>query len=347
MIRRVSSHPLKTFTFDDPTGLALENHVAACARAGWEPVSVPWPIVDPSQYIVARIGQFPPDELAAAEAALLEDGVFADANWSREYLDREFVVDGCGILRFTSETLARTAVKFGWAVAYAAELAAPFHGDVEFAFDRTDAPATAIEHLFIALELKRRGIPVPALALRFPGEWEPAVEFAGDLAECERAIGEHAAIARFAGGHHLSIGHGEEKFAVLPALARECGNALHFKTSGVSWLVAMRTLARVEPDLLRAVLREAQEHFVFAKIGHLVSTTEDDVRFLPDVPDAELERTFLDDFRGRQLLQLTAGSIALEPVREALIKHGTLFHELVAAQLDRLLSALTATPDAT
>ena len=41
-----------------------------------------------------------------------------------------------------------------------------------------------------------------------------------------------------------------------------------------------------------------------------MATGEDDIRSLPGVEDARLEATFLDDFRGRQLLHVTARSLA-------------------------------------
>src|SRR4029077_9014092 len=106
----------------------------------------------------------------------------------------------------------------------------------------------------------------------------------------------------FAGDYRLSFSNAEEKFAVLPAIARECGELLHVRASGLAWMAAMRVVARVEPALFREVLHSAQEHFVFDKVGAAISTNEEDVRFLPEVSDAELERTFLEDARGRQLL---------------------------------------------
>ncbi len=321
----------KSFAFDDPLGLPFAEQ---CEAAGFMPVVGAWPSLDPSEYFAPHADSFSADELTAAQAALIEDGVFIVSDWPDAYLDREFAG-----LRFTHETLARAAVKFGWAVAYAAELAAGLAGDFEINFEGTSRPTTPLEHLFIAMELRRRGVPFTALALRWPGGFEAAVEFDGDVPEFERAVAEHAAVARLAGTYRLSFSQAEEKFAVLPAIGRECGELLHVKTSGLAWMAGLRTFARVEPALFREILRAAQERFAFDKVGAVISTNEEDVRFLPEVSDTELERTFLEDSRGRQLLHVAAKSQVI-----SFEKHTALHRGLFAESLTKHLAALRALP---
>ena len=197
----------------------------------------------------------------------------------------------------------------------------------------------------IAQELHRRGVAFTSLALRWPGYFEAAVDFDGDVPEFERAVAAHAAVARLAGNYRLSFSHAEEKFAVLPAIGRECGELLHVKTSGLAWLAGLRAVARTGPALFREILRAAQERFAFDKVGAAISTNEEDVRFLPEVSDAEFERTFLEDPRGRQLLHVAAKSQANDPaLRAALEKHAALHRELFAESLAKHLAALRALP---
>ena len=338
---RVSSPNVrKTIAFDDPLDFPFASVAAACEQAGFTPVAPSWPVLDPAEYVAPRTDAFSAELLAAAEAALIEDGVFTEENWAVAYLDRDF-----GGHRFTPDSLARAAVKFGWAVAYAAELSAELSGDFEINFAGTFQPTTPIEHLFIALELRRRGVSPSALALRWPGRFEAAVDFEDDASEFAQAVVAHAAVARLAGNYRLSFSHAEEKFSVLPAIGRECGERLHVKTSSLAWMAALRVVARVEPALFREILRSAQEHFVFDKVSAPIFTNEEDVRFLPEASDAELERTFLEDVRGRQLLHVTARSILGEPpladpLRAALAAHSALHHELLSASVARHLAAL-------
>ena len=332
----------KTFAFNDPLESSFAGVAAACVRAGFMPVTAGWPVLDPSEYFAHRADSFSAEELDAAQAALLEDGVFTSPDWMAVYLDREF-----GGLRFTSDSLTRAAVKYGWAVAFAAELAARVEGEFEITFAGTSQSTTPIEHLFIAFELRRRGVSPAALALRWPGRFEAAVDFEDDVAEFEQAVVAHSAVARLAGDYRLGFSHAEEKFNVLPMIGRECGERLHLKISGLRWMAALRVIARVEPALFRDILRSAQEHFAFDKVGADISTNEEDVRFLPEVSDEELERTFLEHVRGRQLLHVTAGSILREPrladpLRAALAAHSALHGELLGISFARHLAALGA-----
>ena len=333
----------KTFALDDPLDLPLGEATAACDAAGFRLVASAWPVLDPSEYLAPLADTFFQDELDAAQAALIKDGVYLSLDWKRAYLGRDFPMPDGDALRFTEQTLARAAVKFGWAIAYAAELAEGMSGDFEVDFSATPMAATPLEHLFIALGLRSRGVAFTALALRWPGRFEAAVEFEGDVAEFARAVAAHAAVARLAGNYRLSFAHAEEKFAVLPVLARECGDLLHVKTSGLAWMAGVRSLAHTEPALFWEILRAAHERFAFDKVGEPISTNEEDVRFLPEVPDADLERTFFDEPRGRQLLHVAAKSQSAA-LRAALEKHPALHRELFTESLARHLSALGLVP---
>ncbi len=329
----------KTFALDDVPGLPLAEARAACDAAGFRLVTESWPVLDPSEYLAPLADAFSADELTAAQAALIEDGVFLSLDWKAAYLGREFPMPEGEALRFHEQTLGKAAVKVGWAVAYAAELADGVSGDFEVDFSATPNATTPIEHLFIAMGLRSRGVAFTSLALRWPGTFEAAVDFEGDVAEFERAVAAHAAVARLAGNYRLSFPHAEEKFAVLPAIARECGDLLHVKTSGLAWMAGLRAIARTEPALFWEILRAAQEQFPFDKVGEPISTNEEDVRFLPEVADAELERTFFDEPRGRQLLHVAAKSQSAD-LRAALEKHATLHRELFMASLAKHLDAL-------
>jgi hypothetical protein len=133
----------------------------------------------------------------------------------------------------------------------------------------------------------------------------------------------------------LFIPHAAGKIPTLPIIATQLGSRALLDFSGLGWLEVARLLARSDGALFRRVLICAQEHFVFDKTGDL-STTEEDVRTLPDVPDHELERVFLDDPRGRQLLHVTARSIFAETaLHEPLTAFLTAAAPKIAAALAR------------
>ena len=99
---------------------------------------------------------------------------------------------------------------------------------------------------------------------------------------------------------------------------------------------ALRVVARRDASLFRELLSTAQEHFVFDKGRAVHSTSEEDIRGLPLVADTELETTFLDDPRGRQLLHVTAASVAEDhraPLTDLLASEAKLLEALVNAQV--------------
>lgn len=315
--------------------------------------------LDPSAYFVERAAELSLSELDAATAALVEDGVFL-GNWIDLYATREFPISETLSLSFDRDELRRIAVKFGWALAFAEELTAharricelrPF--EVEVSLLRSARHTTPHEHLFLALEAQRRGLPLVAIAPRLPGSWEPAAEYEDDPGELENALRIHADIAEACGPHQISIPEIEGKTEVLAMLGRGCGARLSVKTSAASALELMRVVARAAPAMFREILVLAQERFSFERQLKPVSLSEDEVRFLPDVPDAQLESVFLGDARGRQLLDVTIGSIwnsgsdlqgrlMRERLNELLSDHQALYNDFLETHLRGLASAIDA-----
>jgi tagaturonate epimerase len=334
-----------TVAFDDPFALAERRVGEVVERSGCSVESC-CVTMDRGEDIVDRAEVLSAGEIEEAISFLIEDGLLAPG-WAAGFLDREFVIDGMpDVLRFTVDSLHRAAVKFGWALGGCEKATA---AGAVFAFHRTEKSATALEHLFLGLELRRRSPQPAAIALRLPGSWEPAMDFEGDALEVERALAGHVAIARSCGTYRLSIREAAGKFSLLPVLARIGGDCLHLDLTGACWLEAMRTLARVEPLLFREVLTCAQEHFPIDASGRCRFTTEEDVRSLPLCDDAALEALFLDDPRGRQLLHVTQGSIlgdaALrERLTAALAGHADLYSRLAAECVERHLFPLHAAP---
>lgn len=338
----------------DAAGIATTGELARFATAGFTRFTL-----DPSAYFVERAAHLSVAELDAAAVALEEDGVFA-AGWSDLYAGREFPTSESWSLRFDPDELRRIAVKFGWALAFAEELSTharavcgPRPFEVEISLLRSETRTTPHEHLFVALEAQRRSLPLVAIAPHLPGSWEPVAEYADDPGELEAALQMHAAIAEACGPHQISVPEIEAKGAVLPVVGRACGARLQVKTSAASALEMLRVAARVAPQLFREILVLAQERFPFERSMRPVSVSEDEVRFLPDAADAQLESLFLGDVRGRQLLEVTIGSIwasgvdasgraMRERLGELLAGHQALYDDLLEAHLRGLLAALHA-----
>jgi hypothetical protein len=56
-------------------------------------------------------------------------------------------------------------------------------------------------------------------------------------------------------GHRLSALSGSDKLTVFPAVGKEIRGRFHLKTSGTSWLEAVRVIAACEPKDARPTKR--------------------------------------------------------------------------------------------
>jgi len=237
------------------------------------------------------------------------------------YLGKEFEItsnDEKNVLKlvFSEEDLFRSAVKYSAAIAHTARLKRRldelFKGgsyDLEISVDETNTPTKPLEHLFIALELKRLNISIQGLALRFVGRFEKAIDYIGDLEEFEKTFQYHVQIARKFGPYKLSIHSGSDKFSIYSIMGRLAGDMIHLKTAGTSYLESLRIIARHDPSLFREILHYSIQNFEKDRKTYHIST---ELSMIPDVekiPDENLEETYLDNDHGRQILHVTFGSI--------------------------------------
>jgi len=223
--------------------------------------------------------------------------------------------------------------------------------EIEVSVDETSAPTSPLEHLFIALELRRRGAPVVSLAPRFRGVFEKAVDYRDDLAEFERELRLHVAIATAVGPHKISVHSGSDKFRVYPVLGEVCGELLHVKTAGTSYLAALRVVARADPGLFSRVVRFARARYEADRATYAVSAEVAALRPPDALSPGEAEAEYLDRPAGRQVLHVTYGSL-LSPdapaeaqalkarLLDTLAENAGLHTELVAAHLGRHIAAL-------
>ena len=219
-------------------------------------------------------------------------------------------------LHFTPELLGRAAIKYGRAIAHAAEVAKaiakacagrPY--EIEVSVDETEAVTTPLEHLFCGLELKQRNVPVVSLAPRFIGEFEKGIDYRGDFARFEAQLREHVAVAKYCGPYKISVHSGSDKFSIYPIVGRVCGDLLHVKTAGTSYLEALRVVARTAPDLFGEIVEFCRGRFETDRKSYHLSTTLGEINALRRYSGVQDEALFLDERVGRQLLHVTFGSV--------------------------------------
>jgi hypothetical protein len=178
--------------------------------------------------------------------------------------------------------------------------------DFEISVDETPFPTTPENHLFFIIALGHRDIQIDALAPRFVGEFQKAIDYLGNLGDFRRQFYQHVLIARDYGNYKISIHSGSDKFSAFPPMGELAEGGLHLKTAGTSWLEAVRLIASVSPSLYREMHRWALSTFGEASKLYHVTTDLNQIPKLEELRDQELP-TLLDQNDSRQLLHITYG----------------------------------------
>ena len=316
----------------DADHLKSTGDIARCVAAGYT-----FYTFDPGEHVdstadaasVAALHQ----KFEALPWAALED---TPEDLLARYLAPQYVEGR--VIRFDGETLVRASVKYGRAVAHVARLyrhlatvGSRRTWEVEISVDETETPTTPAEHVFFATELRRLGVRWVSLAPRFVGRFEKGVDYIGDLAAFAADFATQAAIARTLGPYKLSLHSGSDKFSIYEIAARETQGLVHLKTAGTSYLEALRTVAQVQPDLLRDIYAFSLERYETDRASYHVSAELHRAPSPTNMPDTAVPM-LLDQFDARQVLHVTFGSVLTaqdpsgsrrfyERVMEVLITH--------------------------
>jgi hypothetical protein len=178
--------------------------------------------------------------------------------------------------------------------------------DFEISVDETPFPTTPENHLFFIIALNHRGVKIDALAPRFIGEFQKAIDYRGPLEDFRKQFYQHVLIAQDYGNYKISIHSGSDKFSVFPHMGKLTEGGLHLKTAGTSWLEAVRLVASVSPSLYREMHRWALAKFGEASKLYHVTTDLNRIPKLEELRDQELPN-LLDREDSRQLLHITYG----------------------------------------
>jgi hypothetical protein len=255
-------------------------------------------------------GQYVDDAAETSDAATLRirlDAFPWDALDSNPQAHQRYYVSGHG---FSEEGYQRAAVKYGLSVARVAELNAHISDrfgekvfDLEVSVDETDTATTPQQHWYIALEFHRLGVRFIGLAPRFVGHFYKGVDYVGDLAAFEEDFAAHAAIAEELGPYKLSVHSGSDKLSIYPVIEKHTPELVHIKTSGTSWLEALRIIAEYDRRLFRDILQLAAEGYETNRRSYHL---DGKVESLPEVGDEALP-TLLDDHHARQVVHVVFG----------------------------------------
>ena len=302
--------------------VATVEEAAAFATAGFT-----WFTFDLAGLVDHSAASMSLDRLDSAVVAAEDSGCYPQ-DWHGAFLDREWRTASGRVLTLADEALARTAVKFGRALAHADQLQQALRTlwigrgeppDFELGFAGARTATSPDEFLFLTLESARRGLNPVSIAPSLGFAWQPGAGFPGEIADLESQLTALGEISALASMQKTGIHDAAGKSGILPFARRVLGDRCHVDCGGEMWLEVLGRLADSEPQVFREWLAAAVEAFPFAAADAAVAISEDDIRSLPEVPDPALRETFLGHLHGRQLLLSTFLHVMRghPPLREA------------------------------
>lgn len=248
------------------------------------------------------------------------------------------------------ESARRCAVIYGRGIEQVVEMIAllrrhsSLQPHIEVSVDETSVPTEPAHHYMIVRELRRRDCSPDSLAPRFVGEFQKGIDYRGDIASFRSQLAEHQTIVDTLGGYKLSIHSGSDKFAVYPSIAEVTRGRLHVKTSGTSWLEAVRSLAEHDPVLYRSMHGAAFE--ALEEMQRLYHITPDlaEIPALESLEDAALPQ-LMENPNARQVLHVAYGKLLNDPaigpaIRRSLLAHADEYAGRVEGHIRRHLRLL-------
>ncbi|MCC7145339.1 MAG: hypothetical protein IT443_02730 [Phycisphaeraceae bacterium] len=308
--------------------------------------------IDPSDHVDTQADNYVAggtDSELARQFAKIKD----QTPWVGQYVDKPVSLPGGLKIAFDATTVQRAAVKYGRAIRHTIELAGHIQKvmagkafEIELSVDETPQPTTLAEHYIIADQLRQAGVKVISLAPRYVGDFEKGIDFKGDIATFQRSLTDHAAIARHLGPYKLSLHSGSDKLSIYTAFARVTGGLFHVKTAGTSYLEALRVVARHDDGLFRRIVDFSRGRFAEDRATYHISAELGKVAPPSHVSDKKvLEKVYLDENDGRQILHVTFGSVLTDAtlglaVKEVLKTHPKTHTEVLTSHFGKHLAAL-------
>ncbi len=187
--------------------------------------------------------------------------------------------------------------------------------DLEISIDEGARQTTIEDHVYVAEYLHRQGVGFTSLAPKFPGAFQKGVDYVGDMDEFSENLSLHAEVARLIGGYRLSLHSGSDKFSIYGKFREIADGHFHLKTSGTSWLQAVKMIAISEPDLFRKLYEKSLSSLPESKKSYVVAIVPE--QFPDSVPAGDI-LNFFARLDVRQLLHISYG-VLLDTYGEQII----------------------------
>ncbi|MCS7202773.1 MAG: tagaturonate epimerase family protein [Dictyoglomus sp.] len=211
--------------------------------------------------------------------------------------------------------------------------------DLEVSIDEGERDTTLEDHLFVAEYLHEKGIDFWSLAPKFPGEFQKALDYQGDIKIFSYELKKHYILSQKIEGYRLSLHSGSDKFSIYKILSEITQKNFHIKTSGTSWLQGVKVIAKFDPQLFSELYLIALNNLEESKKAYKVSIKKED--FPKEVQGDPL--VFFEKPEVKQLFHISYGVILDEKKKEIydiLDRHEKEHYEFVRENIENHLKIL-------
>ncbi len=272
--------------------------------------------IDPSEYVVNEADLLSAEEvkqqLNSFTWQLMGERV---EDFVERYAGQSIVIADDFILQPTRGDILRGLLKYGGVIAHTVKLYhylkdnyPEYPSEVELSVDETESPTSPFEHFLLANEIKRYDVELVSLAPRFVGDFEKGIDYKGDVERFKTEYIKHVKIAEKLGPYKISFHSGSDKFTVYEVVGSLNSGRVHVKTAGTSYLEALRTIAMVNSDLFREILRFSMDNFETEKRTYHVSADVEKAPNIEELTDSDLADLFTQE-DVRQILHVNFGKV--------------------------------------
>ncbi len=265
-----------------------------------------------------------------------------------EYLSYTTVLESLGIVDFRHflqeiYSIYRDTLDFIEDIYKKQIKARPLPIDFEISLDETSVITSPIGHFFVANELRKRDVQITSLAPRFVGKFEKGIDYIGDVDNFRDDLQVHCNIAKYF-GYKISLHSGSDKFSIFRIFSEETAGRFHVKTSGTSWLEALRAISVKNPPLFKDIFNISVKEFDKAKTSYDVGAKLEKIEPIEQKDPAHYVQ-YLDDRHARQCLHIGYGYVLANDdvknrIYHTLLQNESYFCEMASMHLANHLEML-------
>jgi hypothetical protein len=156
--------------------------------------------------------------------------------------------------------------------------------------------------------MKRMGMSWVSFAPRYIDGFEKGIEFKGNLGDLEKNLEGHSAIARTLGPYKLSLHSGSDKFQIYEMAKSVTKGLIHLKTSGTTYLEALRVISLCDPELFREIYVVSKSAYQESKSSYQVSAIYEELPSFNALSDTDISDLVLQPLV-RQVLHVGYGAV--------------------------------------